>query len=125
MNDVVREWIEKADGDFRTAGREAAAAEGPNHDAVCFHAQQCVEKLMKAVLIDLGAAPPRTHDLNVLDGLIRGVAPSWNCPPEDLRFLTQAAVHFRYPGESADADDAREAMELCVRLRSALKALLR
>lgn len=123
MNDIVREWIEKADGDYHTAQREAGATEHPNFDAVCFHSQQCVEKLMKAVLIDLGAAPPRTHDLNVLDGLVRASCPSWRCSPEDLRFLTRAAVHFRYPGESADADDAREALELCKRLRSLLTSL--
>ncbi len=36
MNDVVREWIEKANGDYRTASRELAVTDEPNHDAVCF-----------------------------------------------------------------------------------------
>jgi len=36
----------RSDGDFRTAQRELAAAEAPNLDAVCLHAQQCVEKLI-------------------------------------------------------------------------------
>jgi hypothetical protein len=48
MNETAREWITKADGDFRTAGREILVEEGPNFDAVCYHAQQCIEKLMKA-----------------------------------------------------------------------------
>ena len=34
MNVVVEEWIRKADGDFRTAGRELEA-DPPNYDAVC------------------------------------------------------------------------------------------
>lgn len=38
MNEVVREWIDKAEGDFRTASREMAVTEQPNYDAVCFHA---------------------------------------------------------------------------------------
>ena len=46
---------------------ELAAARQPKHDAVCFHAQQCVEKLMKALLIHLGLDPPRTHNLMLLD----------------------------------------------------------
>lgn len=51
MNGTVREWLDKAEGDYRVAKRELRAAERPNYDAVCYHAQQCVEKLMKAVLV--------------------------------------------------------------------------
>lgn len=32
---------------------------------VCFHAQQVVEKCLKAVLIYYGKDPTRTHDLNI------------------------------------------------------------
>ena len=53
MNATVKEWIAKAEADFSTATRELQAAESPNFDAVCFHAQQCAEKLMKALLIHL------------------------------------------------------------------------
>jgi len=38
MNNVIREWVQKAEGDFQTAQRELAVTEYPNHDAVCFHA---------------------------------------------------------------------------------------
>jgi len=38
MNEVVREWVDKAEGDFLTARREFAA-QPPNFDAVCYHAQ--------------------------------------------------------------------------------------
>jgi HEPN domain-containing protein len=69
MNEVVREWIDKAEGDYLTATREAQA-DPPNYDAVCFHAQQCVEKLMKAAVIAKGEIPPRMHDLTVLSGLL-------------------------------------------------------
>lgn len=50
MNEVVNEWVVKAEGDFLTAAREVKA-NPPNYDAVCFHAQQCIEKLLKALLI--------------------------------------------------------------------------
>jgi len=39
MNDVIREWVHKDEGDFATASRELAATDSPNFDAVCFHAQ--------------------------------------------------------------------------------------
>ena len=124
MNETIKEWLAKADGDFHTASREADAIELPNYDAVCFHAQQCVEKLMKAVLIQRGVVPPRTHDLPQLDQLLQTVCPDWSWPIEELRFVTRAAVDFRYPGEMADADEARESFAICVRLREKLLPLI-
>jgi HEPN domain-containing protein len=124
MTALLAEWLAKAEGDYRTAEREARVAEAPNFDAVCFHAQQCVEKLMKALLIQRGVTPPRTHDLTYLDRLLLPICPDWQWPVEDLRFLTRAAVAFRYPGESADGDDAAEALTICARLRARLLTLI-
>jgi HEPN domain-containing protein len=50
MTPLTREWIDKAEGDFATARREIRVRQAPNYDAVCFHAQQCVEKYLKARL---------------------------------------------------------------------------
>ena len=124
MNDVLREWIEKADGDFVTANREFAVADHPNHDAVCFHAQQCIEKLLKAVIIAQGITPPKTHDLAQLHRLLATTQIAWAPKVQDLNFLTRAAVDFRYPGESADQDEAKESIAICTQLRSELLALL-
>ena len=125
MNDTVRDWIAKAHGDARTASREAAVESEPNYDAVCFHAQQCVEKLMKAVLIDGGTTPPRTHDLTYLSTLIAEREPSWSWNRAELRYLSAAAVGFRYPGEAADREDAIQALDICDRIRPALESLIR
>jgi len=124
MNGAVKEWTTKAEADFSTATRELRAAESPNFDAVCFHAQQCVEKLMKALLIHLGIVPPRTHDLTELDRLLAAVCALWSWPVQELRFLTRASVDFRYPGESADREDATESLDIATRLRARLRALL-
>ena len=123
MNETVREWLAKADGDYRTAARELRATDSPNFDAVCFHAQQCIEKLIKALLIHRGATPPKTHDLVQLQRLLAPLCQGWSCAGEDLRFLTLAAVGYRYPGESADQVDARQAFDICARLREQLLAL--
>ena len=66
MNEVIEEWVRKAEGDYRTALREMAVTEDPNYDAVCFHAQQCIEKLVKAALIARSIVPPKSHDLPTL-----------------------------------------------------------
>jgi len=124
MKGTVKEWTVKAEADFSTAARELKASESPNFDAVCFHAQQCVEKLMKALLIHLGIVPPRSHDLTEPDRLLSPVCPQWSWPVQELRFLTRAAVDFRYPGESADIEEATEALDIATRLRERLRLLL-
>lgn len=123
MNATVREWVEKAEKDFATARRELQAVEDPNYDAVCFHAQQCIEKLMKGLLIHLGVVPTKIHDLAYLEQLLAPVCPQWSWPVEELRFLTRAAVAFRYPGESADQEEATQALGIATRLREKLLSL--
>ena len=123
MNEVVREWIEKAHGDYLTATREARA-DPPNYDAVCFHAQQCAEKLLKAALIVKGQIPPKTHDLTVLSSLLGSVGAEWHWPVEDLRLLSRSAVIFRYPGESADREEADAALAVSTATRERLVSLL-
>ena len=123
MNDAVREWVAKAEGDFQAAG-DLLGSRQPNHDAICFHPQQCVEKLMKAVLAQVGIAPPHTHDLLKLHGLLRSALPSWNWERKELRFLTRGSVAFRYPGESATSAHSSAALSICSRLRERLLKLI-
>ena len=63
MSDELKEWVSKAEGDYFSALRESRARKNVNHDSTCFHAQQCVEKFLKAVLVDLGIPFAKTHDL--------------------------------------------------------------
>ena len=123
MNDTTREWFTKAEADCRTAERELAVPESPNFAADCFHAQQCVEKTMKGILLDRGVVPPRTHDLVELARLVREICPGWSAPLGDLRFLVRAAAICRYPGESADHAEAEEALTIGMRPRASLRTL--
>jgi HEPN domain-containing protein len=43
MHALTVEWVEKAEGDYGTAGRELTVQPQANYDAVCFHAQQTAE----------------------------------------------------------------------------------
>lgn len=63
MKPLTREWVEKAEGDFATASRELRARKSPNYDTACFHAQQCIEKYLKARLQEADIAFGRTHNL--------------------------------------------------------------
>jgi HEPN domain-containing protein len=124
MNALTLEWVEKAEGDYVTAGRELRARRRPNYDATCFHAQQTAEKYLKAFLHERGMVPPRTHSLIMLL--------EW-CLPHDVGIeflrnplirLDRYAVRFRYPGESADKDEARHAFQAITLVRQFMRARL-
>ncbi len=63
MNPLTCEWVAKAEGDFATMMRESQVLDHPNYDAVCFHAQQCAEKYLKALLQETQRPINRTHNL--------------------------------------------------------------
>jgi len=124
MNGTVREWLDKAEGDYRTARREFKAADSANYDAVCFHGQQFIEKLMKAIMIHNKAVPPRIHNLAGLAELLKPLCPGLGLEIEDLNHLTTLGMAVRYPGEVADRDDATEVLEICRRLRDGLEPFI-
>ena len=111
MNAQIKEWITKAEGDCVSALREYRARKQPNYDSACFHAQQCIEKYLKAVLIKRRIPFSKVHDLEVLLDLCLATYPLWEPMRDDMQLLTQYAVQFRYPGESADKEEARKAIK--------------
>src|SRR5437879_4306253 len=77
--------------------RPLAAAEEPLRDLVCFHCQQSAEKYLKALLQDLGAVVPKTHDLEDLLDLLLPHDATLAPLRRALHSLTRYAVDFRYP----------------------------
>lgn len=124
MRQITVEWIQKAEADFATAQRELAATVQPNYDAVCFHAQQCAEKYLKAFLQEANISFPRTHDLAELLGLTLAIEPTWTSMQTDLNTLSQFAVEYRYPGESSDVSEATEAVQKCENVRVVVRLAL-
>ncbi|MGD0236038.1 MAG: HEPN domain-containing protein [Syntrophorhabdales bacterium] len=124
MNPLTTEWIQKAEGDFGTASREIRARRVPNYDAVCFHAQQCAEKYLKALLQEAGIQFGKTHNLVILLDLLLPAEPSWEILRHDMQVLNSFAVYVRYPGESADKATARDALALGRTIRSRARAQL-
>ena len=124
MKPLTSEWVEKAEGDFATSERELNAENRPNYDAVCFHAQQCAEKYLKACLQEADIPFRKTHDLSDLLNSALAVDSSWESLRADLNSLSAFAVEYRYPGESADIDEAREALERCRKVRQLMRTSL-
>jgi HEPN domain-containing protein len=112
MKKITQEWLDKALADARTAEREGQVQQDPNWDAVCFHAQQAVEKALKALLQNENVAFPKTHDLGDLLNRLLAIYPDLASLQDSLEWLTTFAVEIRYPGESAFAQDARRSLAI-------------
>jgi len=121
MKQTAIEWVDKAEGDFHTMLRESQADEFPNYDGICFHAQQCAEKYLKAILCQADARFGKIHDLVAILELVLDIQPEWDVFREDLAFLSGFAVSFRYPGDSADLESAQYAKQCCQRFRRAAR----
>jgi HEPN domain-containing protein len=122
---VIRQWVEKAENDLKTAAHTLKlGAECPT-DTVCFHAQQCVEKYLKALLVFEGKDISKTHHISALMRMLPAtIRPNLSPPEQEL--LTDYAVSTRYPGdyEAIPLAEARHAVQIARRVRKQVRVLL-
>jgi len=124
MKPLTDEWVRKAEDDYTVSRREYRARKDPSFDAVCFHTQQCVEKYLKACLQEAGRPVEKTHNLvHLLDKLL-DLEPLWESMRTSLVVLNNYAVAFRYPGESADRETAKDAVKICSDVRAQVRTSL-
>ena len=71
MKPAVVRWLEFAEIDLKAA--KTLLEEGSLSSVVCFHAQQSVEKCLKALVESSGLNPPKSHDLLLLHGQVDDV----------------------------------------------------
>ncbi|NPV87630.1 MAG: HEPN domain-containing protein [Anaerolineae bacterium] len=64
-HDWVKEWLGRARSDLVLC-KTALETPGILREDACYHAQQSVEKALKALLTAMNVAYPRTHSLDVL-----------------------------------------------------------
>jgi HEPN domain-containing protein len=97
---------------------------------VCFHSHQCAEKSLKALVVERGESPPRTHRLTDLLTLL-GV-PALDELADELRSLEGFYIPTRYPdalpGTLPEAlpgeQEAREALTAARRVSDAIRGML-
>lgn len=123
MKKLTADWIRKAEADYRVANKLGRSRPAEN-DSVCFHCQQAGEKFLKALLVELGLAVPRTHNLEDLLGLLRPHHPGLFAMRRGLLFLTRFAVDTRYPGFHARRSQAEAALRWAARVRTETRAVL-
>lgn len=122
---VTCEWVEKAENDFANAVNTLKMGKRCPTDTVCFHAQQCVEKYLKAILVWNRVEFAKTHNISELMALIPAVA-RMPLESEEQDRLTEYATVMRYPGdyEAIPPSEAREAVSIARRIRKAARLLL-
>ncbi len=105
-------WLARARSDLALARVALQTPDVLAADA-CFHAQQCAEKALKALLVHLGTPFPRTHVLELLLDLAHADDIDLPIAADDVVALTQYAVETRYPGawEPVDHVEAERAVE--------------
>ncbi len=96
--EAVRQWRAKAQSDWDAVEILTASKRCPA-ETVCFHCQQFVEKLLKALLTRHGIEAPKTHDLRRLIQLAEPFAPEISLLADVSDELTVHGVETRYPGD--------------------------
>ena len=124
MNEILVEWIDKAEGDYNTARRELSVRKKPNYDAVCFHSQQCVGKYLKAFLVFCEIEPPRIHNLIELLKLCSAKDGSFEFIHPTLDALMTYAIDIRYPGDFSSKEEARAAVSAMKQVREFVRGKL-
>ncbi len=94
--DVVRGWLRKARSD--EVAFHASLNAGA-FDAACFHAQQAVEKYLKAFLFHHRKDFPFTHNLAKLVEICVAAEPSFRSLTNVVAPLTPYAVELRYDAD--------------------------
>jgi len=124
-NGTVRQWIEKAEHDIINAAHTLTIRKNCPFDTVCFHAQQCAEKYLKALLVSRSIPFPKTHDLRILMQLV----------PKEVKLglrmnevlpLNRYTIEARYPGdwEPITRKEAKEALAIARMVRKAVRVYL-
>jgi HEPN domain-containing protein len=124
MKPLTREWVKKAEDDFKVASQILRRRKDIVPDAACFFCQQCIEKYFKARLVEAGISFPRTHDLLQLLNLCLPVEPLWSSLAAVADAMTDYAVDFRYPGHSATLSEARDCLKNCKVIRREIRLSL-
>jgi len=94
------------------------ALEGKLYNQVCFHSQQCVEKVLKGLLAKFGRTIPRTHSIT---DLMENLAAGWfDDLHDDLTLLDDCYLTARYsdampgsfPAGQPEEEDAEQSIAL-------------
>ena len=111
-------WFKKAEEDLFVIKHILTMEDAPAN-ICCFHAQQAVEKYLKAYLIGKNIVFPKTHDLELLVKLSICINPLFNDILAKALSLSNYAIVPRYPDLLGDltVEDAKQAYQNAVTIK--------
>jgi len=89
-------WFDYAQNDFEAASILAVQVK-PKFEIVCYHCQQCAEKMLKGYIAHKGGKLQKIHDLVVLCETCSAYDPDFEKIIEHCSDLTIFASEVRYP----------------------------
>jgi HEPN domain-containing protein len=121
----TKAWLDKAVLDLRAAKHERTASPPLTGDMV-FHAQQLVEKTLKAFLSWHDQPFRKTHSLVELGRQCAVIQPDLEALLREAAPLTEYAWKFRYPGEAEEPalEEADAALAMASRVFRTILAFL-
>ncbi len=123
-DEVLPQWIERSEEDFHLAQIALRQRKFAAYNSVCFHAQQCAEKYLKAFLVRHKIAFRKTHDLRDLRRQCAEVDRTFDLLTDSLLLLNQFAIDSRYPGLPLMKEDAQETVKAMKQVRQFVRARL-
>ena len=122
----VQQWVAKAENDLKNA--EHTLRMDPQdcpYDTVCYHAQQCAEKYLKAFLVSLNADFPKIHDIGELLALLP-IPHNQMVSVEEAEKLSDYATSSRYPSDPdpLTSVEASSALSITHKIRTAVRQQL-
>lgn len=95
--EFIKQWLFRASEDLAVIESLFHTKSQNFNSSICFHAQQAVEKNLKAFLVYHDVDFPKTHDIDFLLIKSKEILPfEFNV---DLKSLTEFAVNVRYPDD--------------------------
>ena len=119
----ARVWAKRAEEDY-TLAQLALRRESPLTYGAVFHAQQCAEKYLKALLVTRSQSFPKTHDLAALSDLCSQNGLIIPVDQDALQLPAAYAVQVRYPGDDPTTEEARLALQTAQAVRTFARRLL-
>jgi HEPN domain-containing protein/predicted nucleotidyltransferase len=127
MRKVTSSWIKDAEDELDSA---VILYEHGKYRGSSYHSQQCVEKSLKALILEKGERPGRTHDIVELYSKVTQMGWDVGLPMDDVVFLN-SIYRGRYPTEEGllpygepSCSDAKRAISAAKALVERLRSLL-
>lgn len=123
---IVKMWFKKAESDLKTIRNNIESRDIPI-DAVCFHAQQAIEKYIKGALVYYGENISKTHDLVHLLTLISKHIPELKIYENEFDEISHYGVEARYPDMCFDIplEDAEKAYQISLKVKEIVLSKLK